>query len=81
MHAKPIVLARYQDFGSVTRCLHGCVHVQVGHTVMVLTSDQYQDLVAMINESAANHELFLNVASLDSDPDRSFPGQRDGLEN
>jgi hypothetical protein len=55
---KPVVLARYEDFGSVSRCLHGCVHIQLGHTVMVLTEEQYLRYVAMVTESAANFEFF-----------------------
>jgi len=53
---KAAILARYEEFGSVTRCAHGCVHVQLGHTVMVLTEEQYLRFVAMVTDSAANYE-------------------------
>jgi len=77
MHPKRVVLAR---IGSVARCLHGCVHVQVGYTVIVLTSEQYRHLVAMLNESASNFELFMGTVSGDTSsiPDRSFPDQWEG---
>lgn len=50
-------LSRYENFGSVTRCPHGCVHVQIGHTVIVLTEEQYLRFTAMLTDSASNFEL------------------------
>lgn len=58
MKRNPRVLARYEDFGSVTRCEHGCVHVQLGHAVMTLSEPQFMRFVAMLSDSAANFEFF-----------------------
>lgn len=56
MRVEPSVLARYDGFGSVARCAHGCVHVQLGGTTLTLTEFQYQRLVAMLVDSAAAFE-------------------------
>lgn len=58
MQHKTIVLSQHIEFGSVTRCLHGCLHIHLGHTTFTLSEDQYFRFVAMINESAANYEYF-----------------------
>lgn len=63
MQHKPVVLARYDRFGSVTRCLHGCIHVQLGVTSLTLTEEQYLRFAAMINDSAANFEFFRHSQS------------------
>jgi len=47
MQLKPVVLARYDCFGSVTRCLHGCIHVQLGVTSLTLTEEQYLRFAAI----------------------------------
>ena len=56
MHCESALLARYDGFGSVARCGHGFVHVQVGLTTLTLSEAQYQCLVAMLADSAANFE-------------------------
>ena len=55
-------LARAEQFGAVTRCLHGCVHVQVGHAAWSFTEEQYFRFVALVNESASNYELHFGGA-------------------
>ena len=57
MHHKPAVLSRHDGFGTVARCAHGCIHVQLGHTVLVLDESQYFRFVTMLSESAAAYEL------------------------
>ena len=64
MLQEPAVLARYEEFGSVTCCAHGCVHVQLGHTVMVLTEEQYLRFVAMLADSAASFEFLRDDSRL-----------------
>lgn len=57
MHFEPALLARYEGFGSVARCGHGFVHVQVGLTTLTLTEAQYQRVVALLmTDSAVNFE-------------------------
>ena len=57
MECESALLAREEGFGSVTRCGHGLVHVQLGVTTLTLTDEQYQRFVAMLADSAANYEL------------------------
>ncbi len=47
------LLAKHEDFGSVTRCENGCLYVQLGFTVMTLTEPQFMQLVTMVADSAA----------------------------
>lgn len=56
MTAEPALLARFEGFGSVTRCAHDCVHVQLGYTTLTLTQEQYLRFVALLSESAASFE-------------------------
>ena len=56
MRCESALLAREDGFGSVTRCGHGLVHVQLGVTALTLTDEQYQRFVAMLVDSAATHE-------------------------
>lgn len=58
MMNESVALARYEGLGSVTRCAHGCIHVQLGFTTMTLTEEQYVRLVAMLNDSAAHFANF-----------------------
>ncbi len=57
MTGEPALLARYDGFGSVALCAHGCVHVQIGSTTLTLTEAQSQRLVAMLADSAADFEM------------------------
>ena len=54
----PATLARYEGFGSLTRCAHGCVHLSLGFTRLTLSKEQYLRFVALVSESAANLEFF-----------------------
>lgn len=56
MHCESALLARYDGFGSVVRCGHGFVHVQVGLTTLTFSEGQYQRFVALLTDSAANFE-------------------------
>lgn len=56
MHCESALLARYDGFGSVARCGHGFVHVQVGLTTLTFSEAQYQRFVALLTDSAANFE-------------------------
>jgi hypothetical protein len=51
------ILAYKQAFGVVSLCPHGCIHIEVGRISISLTEVEYAELVALINESAANYEL------------------------
>lgn len=51
------VLACKPAIGAVSRCSHGCIHLQVGRVIISLMEDEYMVLVALINDSAANYEL------------------------
>lgn len=57
MHCEPDLLARYEGFGSVARCGHGFVHIQLGIATLTLSEAQYQRFVALLTDSAANFEL------------------------
>ncbi|MBI1353506.1 MAG: hypothetical protein GC160_04110 [Acidobacteria bacterium] len=64
------VLAHYERFGSVTRCSHGCVHLQLGQMSLSLTAEQYLRFVAMVSESAANFEFFRSALTESEQDDR-----------
>lgn len=57
MDCEPAVLAHCAGFGSVTRCGHGLVHVQLGQTTLTFSGARYQRFVAMLAHSAANFEM------------------------
>ena len=65
MHAKPRLFARREGFGSVIRCAHGCIHLQLGGTTITLNDEQYLQLVAMVSDSAASYEFFRPDSSED----------------
>lgn len=58
MQCESALLAREDGFGSVTRCGHGLVHVQLGATKLTLTDDHYQRFVAMLADSDASYEMW-----------------------
>lgn len=37
MNGEPALLARYDGFGSVALCARGCIHLQIGSTILTLT--------------------------------------------
>lgn len=51
------ILAQSESLGNLTRCPHGCFHLRIGRMNLSLNEREYIELVAMINESAANYEL------------------------
>jgi trehalose-6-phosphatase len=57
MTGNPAILSVEENFGVVSICEHGCVHVVLGRSVFRLTEGQYMRLVAMVSEGAANLEL------------------------
>lgn len=58
------ILAEIQDFGSVFDCgTCGNIHVAVGPVSVTLSPDSYLQLVALINASAANFEVWLHHRS------------------
>ncbi len=58
MRSNSRVLAQYEEFGSISRCEHGCVHVQLGFIVMTMSEAQFMRFVAMVSDGAANFEYF-----------------------
>lgn len=46
------VLSRDDEFGIVTRCPAGCIHVCVGHTTLRLSPRQYWKLMDLLTASA-----------------------------
>jgi hypothetical protein len=56
MTPEATVLARSEQLGCVTRCPHGCIHIQVGHASWTFTEDQYVRFVALLTDSAAAYE-------------------------
>jgi hypothetical protein len=60
-----IVLAEVENFGRVYDCGScGCIHLQVGAVTLTLSPDAYLQVVAMLNTSAANFELWLSQRGL-----------------
>ena len=57
MAASYQLLASNKAVGMLSRCPRGCFHLQLGRTSVALTEQEYIELVAMVNESAANYEL------------------------
>lgn len=57
MRCESALLAHYDGFGSVARCGHGFVHVQLGLTTLTLSEAQYQRFFALLADSAANFEM------------------------
>jgi hypothetical protein len=51
------LLAIKNGFGSVFRCGNGCLHLSVGRVAIAMNTEEYYELVDMINTSAANFEL------------------------
>lgn len=55
------VLANIDDFGRIYRC-GNCdnIHLQVGPVIVLLNVEAYMQLVALVNESAANFEQLVS---------------------
>lgn len=60
MNRNTCLLAEIPDFGRVYDCGDcGLVHVKVGPISVTLAPEAYMQLVALINTSAANFEVWL----------------------
>ncbi len=57
MHCELALLARHNGLGSVARCSHGSIHVQLGLTTLTLSETQYLQFVALLCDSAAAFEV------------------------
>ncbi len=64
------ILANYDRFGSVMRCAHGCIHIQLGQISISLSEEQYLRLTAMITDSAASFEFFRDAVTESEIDDR-----------
>ncbi len=55
------VLVNIDDFGRIYRC-GNCdnIHLQVGPVIVLLNVEAYMQLVALVNESAANFEQLVS---------------------
>ena len=53
-----VFLAKKEKFGTIYQCECGCYHLQVGPVNLALAEESYLELVSLVNESAANFELY-----------------------
>lgn len=54
------MLAEMPGFGRIFDCgACGCLHLSVGPVSLTLTTEAYMQLVALLNSSAANFELWI----------------------
>lgn len=60
MDKPKVFLAKKEKFGTIYQCECGCYHLQIGPFNMALAEESYLELVSLVNESAANFELFRN---------------------
>ena len=60
-----VFLARKEKFGTIYQCEGGCYHLQIGPFNMALAEESYLELVSLVNESAANFELYREQDVLD----------------
>ena len=65
MDKPKVFLAKKEKFGTIYQCECGCYHLQVGPFNMALAEESYLELVSLVNESAANFELFRDQNVLD----------------
>ncbi len=62
MENKGCMLAEIQGFGRLYDCGNcGNLHLSVGPVSLTLTIDAYMQLVALLNTSAANFEVWLQA--------------------
>lgn len=78
MRCESALLAHYDGFGSVTRCGHGFVHVQLGLTTLTLSEAQYQRFVALLADSAANFEMQRHSETEPGSESCDRPGRENG---
>ncbi len=62
------ILAEIPSFGRVYDCgACGCIHLQIGAVSLTLSPEAYMQVVAMVNTSAANFELWFEQSRGDGD--------------
>ena len=60
-----VFLAKKEKFGTIYQCECGCYHLQVGPFNVALAEQSYLELVSLVNESAANYELYRDQNVID----------------
>ena len=60
-----VFLAKKEKFGTIYQCECGCYHLQVGPFNVALAEQSYLELVSLVNESAANYELYRHQNVID----------------
>ena len=65
MDKPKVFLAKKEKFGTIYQCECGCYHLQVGPVNLALAEESYLELVSLVNESAANFELFRDQNVMD----------------
>lgn len=65
MDKPKVFLAKKEKFGAIYQCECGCYHLQMGPFNMALSQESYLELVSLVNESAANFELYRSQDVLD----------------
>jgi len=60
-----VFLAKKEKFGTIYQCECGCYHLQVGPVNLALAEESYLELVSLVNESAANFELYRDQNVID----------------
>lgn len=65
MDKPKVFLAKKEKFGTIYQCECGCYHLQIGPFNVALAEESYLELVSLVNESAANFELYRNQDVLD----------------
>ena len=58
MDKPKVFLAKKEKFGTIYQCECGCYHLQIGPVNLALAEESYLELVSLVNESAANFELY-----------------------
>lgn len=65
MDKPKVFLAKKEKFGTIYQCECGCYHLQIGPFNLALAEESYLELVSLVNESAANFELYRDHKVLD----------------
>ena len=65
MDKPKVFLAKKEKFGTIYQCECGCYHLQVGPINLALAEQSYLELVSLVNESAANFELYRSQNVID----------------
>ncbi len=78
MDCRRYTLAEIPGFGSVLDCECGNIHLTVGPVSLTLEQRAYMQLVALVNDSAANYEISVSRRSFDSDEANETPVDPEG---